>query len=531
MAALLLITTMDRADPSASPLARSLLAQSVGDWRLAVLGSPGPFADARIVAAGPADTWWPTSHDSVALVDPEIRLEPQAVAQLVAALAERADAAAVYGDELAADGSLGPRSLRPGWSPDSIRCGSDVGELLVVRTSALSDVGVPVDTGVVDRLRIALRLVEADATVLHVPAAVVRAPDRRPSETGRMDATVDAVNDHLQRCRLPAVAVASGESGSVRLEPAFAEPPAVTVVVPTAAARDGTGERLVERCLDSLENVEWPDLEVLLVVGDELECETGDLAFESRHRVRVLHRGPGEFSFARAVNTGALSARGRLVLMLNDDTVARDDVWLGRMAVHAVDPAVGAVGALLLFADDSIQHAGMVMDDARPLHPFVGRRIDEGEIRSFVGHTRTVAAVTGACLMVERRKFLEVGGLSPLLPLSFNDVDLCLKLARHGFRTVMEPSARMTHDEGATRGATIEKWEWDRFVHRWGAVDDPWYHPGYVRPGDPDDPRRDADHIRPAALAGATYRAPVRDTVIRPRVHHSRNPPPGDADG
>jgi GT2 family glycosyltransferase len=411
--------------------------------------------------------------------------------------------------------------FRTAWSPESIRSSYFVGDPFVVRSSMLTMLAVPHDTTRASRHGLALQLLEAGATVVHLPVPLAVSSGADVVD----DSIIDRVNQHLLRCRVPAVAVAGRDAGAVRLDPRFADPPPVSIIVPTAGSRIDHDERLVERCLRSLDMVERQDLDIVIVVGDEYDGDPEELVSVGRHMVQIVRRGRGCFSFAAAANVGVLAAQSELVILLNDDTVAHDGGWIERLAMHAVDPAVGAVGAALLYPDRSIQHLGMIIDDARPLHPFVGQQLDDDGPRLIADRARTVAAVTGACLMVGRPKFLEVGGMSPRFPLSFNDVDLCLKLARSGYRTVLEPGAILTHHEGASRRSAIEKWEWDRFIHRWGSVVDPWYHPGYERPGDPTDPRRDADHLLAdtvAPRAGPSGHPVPRDTVIRPTVHHSR---------
>jgi GT2 family glycosyltransferase len=521
MAALLLLTTADRADPAASPLLESLSQQDCDDWRLVVSATDRRFRDPRIEAADSPDEAWGGKYDLVSLLDLDTRLEPSAVGHVVRAMGMRPEADAVYGDELRPHDTREPLRLRTAWSPESIRSSFFVGDPFVVRSAALATMAAPPDTGRASRHDLALHLVETGAIVLHLPVPLATSSGAVTTD----DSIAVRVNEHLQRCRVPAVAVKGRDVGTVRLDPEFVEPPSVSVVVPTAGSRAGLDERLVERCLRSLDMVEWADLDVVIVIGDEYDGHPDDLTSVGRHDTQLVNRGPGDFSFATAANAGVLAAEGDLVVLLNDDTVATDGGWVARLAMHAVDRTVGAVGSVLLYPDRSIQHIGMVIDDARPLHSFVGQQLDDDGPRLIAGHARTVAAVTGACLMVERRKYLEVGGMSPRFPLSFNDVDLCLKLARNGYRTVLEPGAVLIHDEGASRASTIEKWEWDRFIHRWGSVIDPWYHPDYQRPGDPSDLRRDADHLLPGTIAvppaTARHRRP-RDTVIRPTVHHSR---------
>lgn len=525
MAALLLITTADRPDPAASPLVESLSEQDCADWHLVVLSTDRPFRDSRIeVADSLDDVWrgdvWNGTDESVSLLDLDTKLEPSAVGRVVSAMKLRPDADAVYGDEIRPHDTARPLRLRTAWSPESIRSSFFVGDPFVVRSSALTTVAAPDDTGPASRHDLALHMLETGATVLHLPVPLAISSVAASLD----DSMADRVNKHLRRCGVPAVAVAGKDARTVQLDPEFADMPTVSIIIPSAGFRTGRDVRL-ESCLTSLDLVEWPDLDIVIVVGDEYDGNPHDLVSVGRHAVQIVYRGPGEFSFAAAANAGVLAADAELVILLNDDTVAHDGDWVARLAMHAVDPTVGAVGAALLYPDRSIQHIGMIIDDARPLHPFVGQRLNDDGPRLIAGHARTVVAVTGACLMVGRKKYLEVGGMSLRFPLSFNDVDLCLKLARNGYRTVLEPGAILTHHEGASRRSMIKKWEWDRFIHRWGSVVDPWYHPGYERRGDPDDLRRDADHHLPrtsAALPVPAGHPPPRDTVIRPTVHRSR---------
>jgi GT2 family glycosyltransferase len=167
-----------------------------------------------------------------------------------------------------------------------------------------------------------------------------------------------------------------------------------------------------------------------------------------------------------------------------------------------------------------VQHAGVVLDDAWPLHPFVGADpAGLGEHGADVA--RDVVAVTGACLMARRADLLAVGALSTDFPLSFNDVDLCVRLRRRGLRVVIEPGAVIVHHETLTRTPEISAEEWDRWIGRWGEIEDPWYHPGHHRPDDPDDLRRNADHLPPHP----DDRSPpvrLRTTRLRCRVHRAR---------
>jgi GT2 family glycosyltransferase len=162
------------------------------------------------------------------------------------------------------------------------------------------------------------------------------------------------------------------------------------------------------------------------------------------------------------------------------------------MLGQARRPQIGAVGALLLYEDGTIQHAGVVLGGVLSLAGHAFRYLDPSEL---AGDERLVLdtnylAVTGACLMIAREKYLEAGGLDETLAVSYNDIDLCLKLRAAGYRNVMVPRARLYHYESKSRGrddtkrkvavATSEaeaiRRRWPQWVRR-----DPYYNPNLTR--------------------------------------------------
>lgn len=432
------------------------------------------------------------------------RLSEIAQNAILNAFAQRPDADAVYGDIEIAGRTL----KRPAWSPTRL-IGEPAACLpLAARCSTLARIGCTISDPALP-----LRLAETRATVLHVPAVLSRhavAPE---------GADIEKINSHLAKIGITATAVEEGSSDRFLQVPANSFGPPLSIVIPTAGQALDEGPesaRAVEHCLASIATARRQDIEVILVVGDEYqgdpeEISTGGLA------VRLLRRRPGSFNFSSACNQGILAARNELVLLLNDD-VEMDSGALDAMAVHFGDFSVGAVGALLRYPDGTVQHAGLVMDNGHPLHPFLGWR--PADCRPHGGTVaRDVIAVTGACLMSRRSLLLAVGGLSTMLPLSFNDVDLCLKIRRHGHRVIVEPTATAMHHESLSRTAEIFDWEWQRWIERWGEVADPWYHPDYYRPDIALELHLNADHLEP--YAQHDHFEP-RDTAIVPAAYHPR---------
>jgi O-antigen biosynthesis protein len=208
---------------------------------------------------------------------------------------------------------------------------------------------------------------------------------------------------------------------------------------------------------------------------------------ETDQRVRVLQYA-GPFNFSALNNYAVNMAVGELVLLLNNDVDVIDPGWLQEMASHAMRPGIGAVGAKLLYPDGTIQHGGITVGVGGVAgHQYVNR---SGSDIGYFGHlklVRNVTAVTGACLMIRRDLYLEVGGLDEIsLPVAFNDIDLCLKLVSRGYRNIWTPYAELYHKESASRGSDKAGENAARFARdvatmrqRWGDLldhDPYWNH-------------------------------------------------------
>jgi len=452
------------------------------------LPSPSELASTPLrtsLDAAAVDATWtldPSDERVIAtvMVDHDTELRPGALDLVLATLAAHPEI-----DLMTADGRAGSAwRLRGAWSPTRIAASPDELDLVIVR-------GRVADTSLLGR---ALHLFAADPTRIgHLPAVLAeRATDLTPSPS-----TASSIATLLtDRYSAPEIE-------------------AISIVIPTAGFLDDTGTPFVTAAIDAVRRGGIARIEILLVVGEEF---VGDAEALCEEDVRLVHRPPGSWNFSAAVNLGVLAARHEHILVLNDDVEAIADGWLAALATPLRDPGVGAVGALLLFPDHTVQHAGMVIDDAVPLHCFAGWTLED--LQAVGGHRpREMAAVTGACLLARRADLLAVGGLNEGLPFNFNDVDLCFKFLRRGQRVVFNPEAMLVHHEGASREPVTHGWEWDRFVHRWGHVVDPWYHPAFLRPDDPGDRRRNADHLLPGTVPEA---GELRTAVVRSDVHEAR---------
>lgn len=207
---------------------------------------------------------------------------------------------------------------------------------------------------------------------------------------------------------------------------------------------------LLRSCLRSLRRTACPDVELVLVDNGSADPRT------RRYLRRLGRRGaakvvscPEPFNFSRLCNQGAARADGDYLLFLNNDTEACHAGWLGALTRLASRPDVGAVAATLLYPDGTVQHAGLFPDShGRYVHAGRGLPADTPGL----DRVRVVPAVTGACLMLRRGLFRDLGGFDERLPVTYSDVDLCLRASRAGRRNVVTPHARLLHYEGLSRG-------------------------------------------------------------------------------
>ena len=310
--------------------------------------------------------------------------------------------------------------------------------------------------------------------------------------------------DHVWQTRLAAKAAGAGEPvhlhrvlhhRSSRVATAAAvsplvpsqDLPPVSVIIPTRNRVE-----LLRTCLDGLARTKYQALEIIVVDNDSDDPETlAYLAELPARGIKVLrHAGP--FNYSAINNRAVAEASGRLICLLNNDIEMREPDWLAIMATQAMRDDVGAVGAQLLYPDGRIQHAGVVIgvgNAAGHAHRFIDP-LSEGYFRRHA-LPQFITAVTAACLVVRRERFLAVRGLDEAnFAVAFNDVDLCLRLNQRGWQSFYEPRAVLIHHESVSRGLDFDPVGSARFAGELAALQriwktdqivDPYHHPNLSR--------------------------------------------------
>lgn len=263
--------------------------------------------------------------------------------------------------------------------------------------------------------------------------------------------------------------------------------PSVSVIIPTRNRAD-----LLRTCIAGLRATDYPNLEIIIADNDSDDPETlAYFATLAQQGITILPQ-PGPFNYSTINNNAVAIAQGEFICLMNNDIEILKPDWLAIMVTQAMRPEVGAVGAQLLYPDGRIQHAGVVIgvgNAAGHAHRFL-RPEDEGYFRRHA-LPQYVSAVTAACLVVRKDKFLAVGGLDDKnFAVAFNDVDLCLKLNQQGWQSFYEPRAVLVHHESISRGHDKDPIGAARFAKELAALQriwrtdeiiDPYHHPNLSR--------------------------------------------------
>jgi O-antigen biosynthesis protein len=351
--------------------------------------------------------------------------------------------------------------FKSGWNPDLFFSHNMISRLAVYRTALLCDVGrfrAEFEGG--HDYDLALRYIKncEPSQISHIPRVLyhgrqdvqsisANSGSGKHAYAAEQRALSDFFKDKL------GVTVSSGNlDGTYRVQYPLPTPaPKVTIIIPT---RDGY--LLLKKCIHSIFHcTDYENIEIIVVDNQSEDKETLDYlnSLSEGQEVRVI-KYDFPFNYSSINNFAVKHASGDVLCFLNDDVEAFEPGWLREMVSHSLRPDIGVVGAKLLYSDNFIQHAGVVMgiggfaSHAHRLYPathpgYGGRAV----------LTQNFSAVTGACLVMRRDLFNSLGGFDEKnLPVAFNDVDLCLRVREAGYRIVWTPYAVLYHYESYSRG-------------------------------------------------------------------------------
>ncbi len=431
----------------------------------------------------------------VALLDHDDELRPHALLEMAEAVARNPGVGLLYSDEdkIDEEGHRFHPYFKPDWNPDLLLSQNFMCHLAVIDTQLARDAGGfrAGFEGSQDHdlfLRCTARLEHWQ--IHHVPKVLYHwraiagsTALERSAKDYASSAGARAVQAQLALAA-PGAAVEELPHGHYRVRwPLPAVAPKVSIIVPTRDRAD-----LLRTCIESLlELTVYPDYEVLVVDNQSRDPEALEYlaSLSGREPTRVLGFD-APFNYSAINNWAVAECRGEVVCLLNNDIEVISPDWLEELVSQALRPGVGAVGAMLYYPDRTIQHAGVVLGLGG-----VANHAYTGQPAGHPGHgaralvAQNLSAVTGACLVVRRALYEQLGGLDERLQVAFNDVDFCLRLREAGYRNVWTPFAELIHHESASRGRDDSPEKRERFLgevrymeSRWDnwLQDDPAYN-------------------------------------------------------
>lgn len=482
----------------------SLIAQTYPHWTLSVVGEGCRLrmvehivnayseTDSRIQLEGISDKECISDRilkgrlgEFVSFLSMECYLAPKAMSSVITRFQECPDLDFIYADEdrVRENGEFVDPFFKPCWSPDLLIGMNYVGCFNVMRKRLLLDIGA--DWGDIANdgfYHLVLRVAEETNMIGRIPQVLFhcRIADESsgiPADQSELDTTAQmkSLQDALNR-RGESADVVSNGAGKFKAHYRVSRNPLVSIIIPTKDRWD-----LLRQCIESIESeTRYPSYEIV-VVDNESRTVKAKEYLSALSKKWIIHRFPGPFNFSKINNYGASKANGEFLLFLNDDTQVLAPDWMTAMVAQAQRPGVGAVGAKLLYPSGMIQHAGVVLGIRGVAgHAFRHLQRDTQHYRGLPHMMRNCSAVTAACMLVSAKIFSEIEGFDGHLKVEYNDVDLCLRLIRAGYRIIYTPDALLIHHENASRKGGRSQEDESFFLARWGASirqGDPYYHP------------------------------------------------------
>lgn len=423
------------------------------------------------------------SGEYVGLLDHDDELSANALYENVRLLQQHPEADMIYSDEdkLTSKGRRVDPFFKPDWSPEYMLSTMYTCHFGVYRKRLLDQIGgFRVGFEGSQDYDLVLRLIEKTDHIFHIPkilyhwrmakgsSAVTHGCKPYASTVGKK-----ALLQHLARRGTPGRVRDGKWPGHYRVAFAVDANAKVSILIPSR-----NQARLLRGCIESIEaKTQFHNYEILVVDNQSDDPEAIAYLASLPHRV-VAFTDP--FNFSRIINFGAKCASGNYLLFLNNDTRVISPQWLDTMLGLCQQKPIGIVGAKLLYPNNRIQHAGVVLGIGGIAgHAMRGFLRDSKARFGIAGDIRNYSALTAACMMIRKDVFDEVGGFDENIAVAFNDVDFSLRVREAGYRNVYTPDAELYHLESASRGFALNTSEIAYVQQRWGSLltCDPYYNP------------------------------------------------------
>ena len=492
----------------------SIQEQIYGNWRLFITLDHEeslnlPVSDERVQIVQSQDFSLTSAEGTWStILQAGDQLRPQSLLLMIQKALTQPDAKVVYADEdvLDRNGRRSQHHFKPDWNYDFQLSTGYLGNAWLIKTDHLvasggHDLRSNHASAIYDTT---LRCIETLNTnqIIHVPHVLWhKASCHRDLDTSH----TSSLQKHLNRMSLGAVANSTDQGHLKVAYPVPTPAPLVSIVICTR-----NQYKLLRTCIESIVNkTSYPAFEIIIVDNGSDEVRTLNYLQElplRDKRIQVI-RDDSPFNYSALNNMAVEHAHGELVALLNNDIEVIDGDWLTEMVGHALRPEIGCVGAKLLYPNDTVQHAGVLVGSGPDAPNAIAAHYQRAIPKEAPGYakraiaTHQLTAVTAACLVIRTSTFKTVGGLdSKNLAVTYNDVDFCLRVRELGLHNVLTPHAVLYHHESVSRGRDASSKNIERFLpelaymqRRWGTRlhGDPCYNPNlshqkpdFLLPGD-----------------------------------------------
>ena len=375
---------------------------------------------------------------------------------------EKEQADFIYSDEMVFEDEIANVKtihFKPDFSPDTLRSHNYICHLCCFSKPLYNQVGgFSLDHNGSQDYDMVLRLTEKANKIKHIsevlyywrshPGSVASDINVKPY---CRDSAIKAIDDHLKRIGLNGKAKDSFVPSTYKVEYGIRDDKLVSIIIPNKDHID-----VLDKCLKSLyKKTTYSNFEIIIVENNSENKDT----FEYYERVKTQYANlkvvvwDGPWNYSAINNFGVKHASGDYYLLLNNDVEVITPSWLEEMVMFIQRDDVGAVGSMLYYPDDTIQHAGLILG----INGSAGHS-HKHAVRDSIGYVhrlciaQNLSGVTGACLMTKRSIWDEIQGLDESFAVSFNDVDFCLRIRQAGYLIVFTPYAELYHYESKSRG-------------------------------------------------------------------------------
>lgn len=425
------------------------------------------------------------SGEFIGLMDNDDLLVKNALYECVKVLNTNPKIDFIYSDEDKIDlnGNRRDPHFKSDYAPDSILGSNYICHFEIMRKSIVDEIGgFRVGLEGAQDYDIFLRFFEKTTSekIYHIPKILYHWRMIEGSTAAEIDNKGyaiergrQAVADSLSRRGINADVKVHPQVPYYIVEYKYSNAPLISIIIPTKDYAEVT-----EQCLKSIyEKTTYPNFEVILMNNSSEKKETFALfeKYKDNYSNFKVVDANYEFNYSKINNQAAAVAKGEYIVLLNNDTEIITPNWLEIMVGYAMQPHIGAVGAKLLYPDNTVQHAGVILGiGGIAQHAFIGCSRNDPGFYGRLSVPFNYSAVTAACLMVAKSKFNEVNGLEEYLQVAFNDIDFNLKLLEKGYYNVCLNQVELYHHESKSRGLDTTSEKYKRFVSEHDYMKDKW---------------------------------------------------------